>query len=50
MIYEDELPQSPIERATMLESIMTASATDGSPGLAARSLNSEYVQNSYYCG
>ncbi|ASY74357.1 abortive infection family protein [Sinorhizobium fredii] len=31
MFYEDELPDSPIERATMLESIMTAAATDGSP-------------------
>ncbi|WP_419695436.1 abortive infection family protein [Mesorhizobium muleiense] len=31
MIYEDELPESPIERATMMESIMTAAATDGSP-------------------
>jgi hypothetical protein len=31
MIYEDELPQSLIERATMLESIMTDAATDGAP-------------------
>lgn len=30
MIYEDELPQSPIERVTMMESIMVAAATDGS--------------------
>lgn len=31
MIYEDELPTDPMEQATMLESIMTAAATDGSP-------------------
>jgi uncharacterized protein YfkK (UPF0435 family) len=31
MIYDDELPESPIERVMVLESIMTAAATDGSP-------------------
>jgi hypothetical protein len=30
MIYKDELPETSIERATMLESIMTGAATDGS--------------------
>jgi hypothetical protein len=30
MIYEGELPSDPLERATMLEGIMTAAATDGS--------------------
>ncbi|WP_295808473.1 abortive infection family protein [uncultured Nitratireductor sp.] len=31
MVYEDELPASLVERATMMESILTAAATDGSP-------------------
>lgn len=30
MIYDDELPSSTIERATMLQGIMSAAATDGS--------------------